>query len=841
MVEGGRVMTAPDSFQSWLTKQIAQPLDRKAGGLPIVIWCDPNRVWRDLLIAAKDGAFEVWADEEVHELILRERLYLDQLTPKVIWLPRQREEITYLKVFELQAAEVREQSLEVALSIYGIDIPSDRIDETGPQLPYLLKDGFNLSLSDLKKIILPPSEVQSIDLLKILSATGSSFQDLIPDELFPMFARKVKMDYGLPDPISNDPDGWRESALASLLCTEAASIYPHSPPSDADKIIPEGRGRKNALGLLYKWQKNIDLLESFEDLVRKADRKTSIRYWASGLDEFPAPLSSRCAETALFKAESKRLSALDDFDDLARHLNSKGDYYNEHAKSFWGRLASSSSKVRWSLLEDMAFISSLLHQNSGVEQRWNSPNDAVIWFTSFGWQVDQAGETLFKENLEMPTELRGVGLKLRKAYLRHLDRINRAFSDLIANCGMDSLPLPFAGKILGDYLKDAKEPIAILVLDAFRYDLGCRLSEMLNKGEPVQRSEVKTVISPIPSVTFLGMPFALPGLSDKLHVEMVKAIWKVSADGFEGDLTLASERRRWLKSALSIKEKGLMSVTELLDSNPEAIKPKSLGKVVFAFGDEFDVTGHDGLLKISGSDDYLERYAQAVRRLRSGGYSTVVIVTDHGFFHWAPDKDEVEPKPEGDVTWTSRRAICGRDLRHPSALKLKATSSDLECMVPRSINAFRAYGGLGFFHGGTTLQELIIPVVVAKWPKKAQKIKVVLKPIFQIVSLSQRVEVAPGAPHVQKTLGGHCALDEKSLSRKVLVKIISPSTGRTIFKSDPIDIEPSGETKTVELKKVDGADARIDSKLEMMLLDADDDEVLDRADVTLKVELDEWF
>ena len=318
-------MTAQDSFHSWLSKQMAQALNHSAGGLPLVVWCDPNRVWRDLLVATKDEAFEVWADEEVHELILRERLYRDPLTPKVMWLPRRREDITYLKVFELQAAEVREQSLERALSDYGIDIPSDRIDETGPQLPYLLKDNFDLPLSDLKKMILPPSEVQSIDLLAILSATEIPFQDLIPNELFPMFARKAKMDYGLPDPILDDPDGWRESALANLLCTEAASIYPHSLPSDADKIIPEGRSRKNALGLLSKWQKNIDLLESFENLVRRADRRTSLQYWASGLDEFPAPLSSRCAEVTLFKAECKRLSDLDNIEDLANHLTAKGE------------------------------------------------------------------------------------------------------------------------------------------------------------------------------------------------------------------------------------------------------------------------------------------------------------------------------------------------------------------------------------------------------------------------------------------------------------------------------------------------------------------------------------
>ena len=61
-------------------------------------------------------------------------------------------------------------------------------------------------------------------------------------------------------------------------------------------------------------------------------------------------------------------------------------------------------------------------------------------------------------------------------------------------------------------------------------------------------------------------------------------------------------------------------------------------------------------------------------------------------------------------------------------------------MVPRSVNAFRTYGGLGFFHGGATLQELVIPVVVATWPAKASKVEVVLKPVGHIAT-----GIAPGA------------------------------------------------------------------------------------------------
>ena len=39
---------------------------------------------------------------------------------------------------------------------------------------------------------------------------------------------------------------------------------------------------------------------------------------------------------------------------------------------------------------------------------------------------------------------------------------------------------------------------------------------------------------------------------------------------------------------------------------------------------------------------------------------------------------------------------------------------------------------------------------------------------------------------------------------------------------------------------VPGAEASSKSELEMQLIDADDEEVLDRLKVTLQVELDEW-
>ena len=139
-------------------------------------------------------------------------------------------------------------------------------------------------------------------------------------------------------------------------------------------------------------------------------------------------------------------------------------------------------------------------------------------------------------------------------------------------------------------------------------------------------------------------------------------------------------------------------------------------------------------------------YRFEIRRLRDRGYGRIVVVTDHGFFHWQPERDELEAeKPVGTIGWSSRRAIIGTNLHHKTALKLPVAGSDLEAAIPRSVNAWRTYGGVGFFPGGATLQELVIPAVIVSWPVRMSKVEVVLKPVGHITSRTPRVQVQVGA------------------------------------------------------------------------------------------------
>ena len=843
---------ANQTFRQWLQGAIRPSNRQNKTAHSWIVWCDPLRVWENLLVAATENSgLCLWA-EETHELILRQKLKQATVRPDIIWLPVSRDDIGYFLVHALQADQIIQLSLREALAEFGVYLPADRIQAIEPALPAHALQWIDYPLSFWKDKFSSDSLVDDELLLSILASPGKALSEEITSDRLPILNRRVIDDFGLPplyegtvtpELSSIDIESWRVRCTAALLVTEAHAAMPASPAGDRDKVIHHLAARDRALKFLSQWQKQFDLVDAFQELAVKADSITSLQYWAKNLPEIPAPLSSPVVETIRFQMELETVARLDTFEELVDYLSRHIDTYRKHANSFWGKRAK--NQVGWSLLVDLAESSMVIRQHAAVEKHWQTLQDATGWYVDNGWRLDWIGEQLFRENNQIPGALVGVRAKLRQAYLRHLDRVNTAFADLISHPLQNEnelLPLDYAGNILAKSIQlNPKQPVAVIMVDACRYDLGCRLVEAINQTEPVQRAEVLPARSPLPTITPLGMTFALPGISDKVTVNLVDnpvQPWLISAEHFPGNLAEAVQRREWLKQNFKVKEQAFLSIEQVLNNDaPEMISIKSLGRLVFVFGDELD--DHEGVLKPFGLDSVIERYASLIRRLQTAGYNTIYLVTDHGFFHWEPASDEKDvAKPEGEILWKSRRAVVGRNLKHNTAIKMRVSGSDLECCAPRSVNSFKTYGGLGFFHGGLTLQEWIIPVITVHFPQKAQKIGGVLKPVTQITSLAQRVQIGPQATQLD-LFGGQA--HENYLSRWVTVKVIHPTTGKMVFKSmQPATVEPGGENITVELSPVPGASVSLKEELEILLLDADDEEILDRAKVTLQVELDDW-
>ncbi len=835
-----------DSFGAWLVETVQGVLVRQSPTPPLFLWCDPDREWLALLRAAADaGSFELWADPDEHELVLRDRFYGVPRAPRVVWLPRAREEITWFKVFALEAEAVWEKSLLQGLREYGVSIPRDHEIELLSLLPAHAREWFDEpkeTWKELTPVTAKGTLVNDYRMFQVLAGEAADkkhpgqFERLREEDRFAIFARRAVEDFGLPDPTGRDEESWRVAATARLLCTEAAAANPHDPPSEREHIIPPGLARDRALKLLRDWQSNIYFIPTFEHLAPQADATLGLIYWVRNLETPPRSYSSRAVEETLFKQAAERLDRIEDIDPLAQELERQLQTFKDRESAFWERLAT--WKVGWSYLVELAKVASLLVENAQAEATWKTVQDAVQWYSGRGWQLDLVGEMLFEEKPDLPAQLHRIRARLRRGYLRATDRIGSAFSELLAHDESRELfTLSTVGEVVLAELERSQAPTALVFLDACRLDLGQRLADLLNTGEPTRRAQVSIALAPVPSSTPLGMAFALPMKRNKLRTEFStdRKTFRVKTVDFDGDLTQAKQRRKWLSAHWKVRT--FLTVAEVLDS--DKLKPsRRPPRLIVVHGAEFDTTGHEGQLQLTGATDHLERYAKAIRRLRKVGFSRIIVATDHGFFHWQPEKDEVEEtKPTGELLWTSRRAMVGRGLAHPTAVPLPVMQSDLEAMTPRSVNAFKTYGGLGFFHGGATLQELVIPVVVARWPSKATKVSVVLKPVVQIASETPRVQVEAGIEGM--TLFGP---DEKQLARRVLLKVRNPATGKLVFKhSDPVTVEPGGEPVTVQLELIEPKPSLpYGSALIVAALDADDEEILSREEITLKVDIDEW-
>jgi len=763
-------------------------------------------------------------------------MFNEERRPRIVWLPTARQDLAWFKVFEIEAEEIWERTLLDALRSYGVQIPFEHEQELMGLLPAHAREWFDKPKSTWRELTPGNAKGALVDdgrMLEVLAGNDGEFERLVRENRFDVFARRATEYYGLPNPAGVSEKNWRIDSLSYLLCTDAAEAYALEPPSEPDKIVAPGLPRKRSLDLLRSWQNHVHYITTFEKMVPTADATVGLTYWARNLSSPPRSRASKAVEKVLFEEAAAKFDRIDNVDLLTDELEKSLQVFKERERGFWESQAR--EKIGWRFLTELADAAGLVKECRDVEKRWSTVRDAFDWYTFSGWKLDWAGEQLFKERPDLPTVLNRIRLRLRRGYLRSLDRIGRTFSELLASDTESMASIPTAGEQLLKELESSSVATAVFFLDACRFDVGCRLSDLINEGEPEIRARIEGAIAPIPSVTALGMAYALPIGRDRFRVT-IAADGKlcIHAANFDGDLKWAKERRRWLKENYACKD--WFEIADIFE--PDKLKRATkTRKLIAIHGDELD--SHDGQLELTGVDTHLRRYVQAVRRVRDAGYNRVIIVSDHGFFHWQPDDHEIEEVlPAGQIQWKHRRAMVGLNLSHPTAVILPVSQSDLEVAIPRSTTAFRTYGALGFFHGGATLQELAIPVIVANWPIKVRKIDVVLKPVGYISSETPRLQVQAAGTGQLLLLGP----DSDLIPRSVIVKIVEKETGKLVFRhADSILVQPEGPPVTVQLNIIEPRpELPFGAKLSVIVIDADDEEILAREEVPLKTEINDW-
>jgi hypothetical protein len=165
-------------------------------------------------------------------------------------------------------------------------------------------------------------------------------------------------------------------------------------------------------------------------------------------------------------------------------------------------------------------------------------------------------------------------------------------------------------------------------------------------------------------------------------------------------------------------------------------------------------------------DAVIDDLVRAIRRLADIGIEHAVLSADHGYLFAHGDRDESMKvdDPGGARIDFHRRCWIGRGGATPAGcIRVTATelgyASDLEFVFPRGVGVFRTGGDLGYHHGGSSLQEVVIPVVTVRTQQAAATIEPVDKLAvtnlpYEINNRVFSITVVSGKPNLGLFSGG---------------------------------------------------------------------------------------
>jgi len=299
---------------------------------------------------------------------------------------------------------------------------------------------------------------------------------------------------------------------------------------------------------------------------------------------------------------------------------------------------------------------------------------------------------------------RRLAEKVQGVFIKHVETAGWPPTGRLANA--DAFD-----RLVADRLKESGRKVAYLMVDALRYELGVALERLLAEDGPV---ELQAAYAQLPTITPVGMASLLPGARTKLTLALendslvpklagvtvgnvtqrMNVLTKLYGDRFS-EMLLSDFVRGKPKIAETVDLLVLRSteIDSQLESNPETTL---------------------GLIPAT-----LKLIRVALHKLRGMGFKEAIIVTDHGFFLNAQaEAGDVCVKPQGHWPVNAHdRMMLGNGSNDGHSLVVSADRVGIrgdyaQVAMPRSMAPYRS--GHLYFHGGASLAEAVVPVLVAR-------------------------------------------------------------------------------------------------------------------------------
>jgi len=678
-------------------------------GSDTILWFDPQSEWHGLLPYLESDLPLLVYDGS--QLRLRHELAKRQAGQRaVVYLPMEQREARYLRPY-FYTSKCHTSTMEKSLRDEGVNLPTDMaiLRELRPLLRSLSIVSVGKGHTFWQGIVNLETALGRLiadfddTLLRLLSDPHRSMIDLSRRELTEPFFKLVTIQFGVEPPEAGKEEPWADRFTALLCLVETYEVSEQAPGFPFDGVLPPPVHRDRCRNLLRKWQHHDLFKSAFRERAKSIDAQYPLGSWVAGLTRPPSSSAFLNVEKALWKTAQKDLDKLSSKAESVEFARERQEIFQNRAAGFW---ACEGEMPGWRVLAGMA--ETVIGAQEAVRdlETCTTATSMIERYATEWWKIDNSYRRFRTELDRGALHLDAAARWTNLIYHEYLETTNSRFSDLVTEEGT----WPPAGQQVGaaavwnQRSSDSGGLRALVMVDALRYELAQDLTRRLE----IDPSNLTAGLSPVPSVTDLGMVALLPGWPE-FRVDYDND-WIIAPPDGADNLAPKAKRLAWLVDHLRSVE--VFDLDQWL-STPLDRLDQSAGWIVIT-SSEIDFVGEGaGTVILHACDPLLDRLEHGVRRLLAVGCTEVHVVTDHGFLlrESVREPEKVKVDVEG-VLKKRDRYLIGKVLPPTDLPHLPVSGShDLVAWFPRGIGCFATPGPYNYMHGGIALQEVVTPYI----------------------------------------------------------------------------------------------------------------------------------
>lgn len=321
----------------------------------------------------------------------------------------------------------------------------------------------------------------------------------------------------------------------------------------------------------------------------------------------------------------------------------------------------------------------------------------------------------------------GVRQQVENIYTNtYLHKSVPKWNSVVENENIQNIGLIRQTSFFNHYLRayDGKDRVIVIISDALRYECA---KELVTKFDMDEKCDAKmdAMLGVLPSVTPMGMASLLP------HSEInVDANMTVTIDGGAcGDL---SSRDKILKNRNV--NNCAVPFDEIAKANKATVRELLQGKnIVYIYHNQVDARGDKPASEnevFNACAEAIDEIFKLIKKLTGDISATKYFITaDHGFLYKRDKLQEFDKVsfPKELCTYSNKRFLLTTDKVNEQGVISRALPylnkmNELYVTTPVGADIFKvAGGGQNYVHGGSSLQEILIPVVEVKTAKGKQE------------------------------------------------------------------------------------------------------------------------